>query len=356
VIERRSEFLDYRFSISKKYINVLTYAAALFNILLVVPDIALIGDASARMGVVIIRSVYSVMLAIVGFNSKRINSFKTFSVIVSFLEIMALWILLFVFSRYEQPDLLIQAMGLIVIIIVFFLIPNQWRYLLFISVFGTVTFLTCAYIYVNPLILSDFIATAVYVSATVFLCALSAKNSEVHQANEFSSKRELEHLSTTDFLTHAANRYKLEEAAGRWMAYCRRQDLPLTLVFIDVDDLKIVNDRFGHSIGDCVLSELSKLFQNQLRSTDILARWGGDEFVMLLPNVSLENATALTERVEASIKEQTFVDGFCVTCSFGVVEMKENSDFETLICEADKLMYERKLKGKNKEQYEMNLP
>lgn len=356
MIDGRSEFFDYKLSISKKYINVLTFAAALFNILLLIPDLALIDDASSKIGIAIIRSVYSVMLVIVGLNSKRISTFKTFSVIVSFLEIMALWILLFVFCRYGQPNLLIQAMGLIVLIIVFFLIPNQWRYLLFISVFGTIMFFTCAYISVKPLVLSDFIATAVYVSVTVFLCALAAKNSEIHQANEFSSKRELEHLSTTDFLTHAANRYKLEEAAGRWMAFCRRQDLPLALVFIDVDDLKVVNDRFGHSIGDCVLSELAKLFQSQLRSTDILARWGGDEFVMLLPNVSLENAIALTERVDASIKEQTFIDGFNVTCSFGVVEMKDNSDFEMLICQADKLMYERKLQSKNKEQYELNLP
>ena len=217
-------------------------------------------------------------------------------------------------------------------------------------------FLTCAYIYVKPFILSDYLATAVYVSVTVFLCALSAKNSEIHQTNEFVSKRELEHISTTDFLTRAANRYKLEEAAGRWMAYCRRHGLPLTLIFVDVDDLKIVNDRFGHSIGDCVLYELAKLFQSQLRSTDILARWGGDEFVILLPNIPLEGAIALTDRVDASIKEQTFIDGFNVSCSFGVVEMNDSTDFETLICQADKLMYERKAHGKIKEQYEMNLP
>lgn len=352
----RSEYYNYKLSVSKKYIRILLFAAAFFNIMLLLPDLALIENASARISIIIIRLVYSVILSIVGFSSKRISSFRTFSVIVSFLEILALWIFLFVFSRYVQPNLLIQAMGLMVLIIVFFLIPNQWKYLLFISVLGTVMFLTCAYIYVNLFVLSDFVATAVYLAVTVFLCALSAKNSETHQLNEFTSKLELERLSTTDFLTHAANRYKLEETAARWMAFCRRQGLPLTLVFIDVDDLKIVNDRFGHSIGDCVLSDLAKLFQAQLRSTDILARWGGDEFVLLLPNINLDDAIALTERIDASMKEQTFIDGFNVTCSFGVVEMKGSSDFESLICQADKLMYERKMQSKNKGQYELNMP
>ncbi|NCB73614.1 MAG: GGDEF domain-containing protein [Clostridia bacterium] len=351
-----SEYYNYKLSVSKKYIRILLLAAALFNIMLLLPDLALIDNTSTKISITIIRSVYSVILFIVGFSSNRIKSFNTFSVIISFLEIIALWIFLYVFSRYVRPNLLIQAMGLMILIIVFFLIPNQWKYLLIISVLGTVMFLTCAYIYVEPFALSDFIATAVYISVTVFLCALSARNSEIHQSNEFSSKLELERLSTTDFLTHAANRYKLEETAARWIAFCRRQGLPLTLVFIDVDDLKIVNDRFGHSIGDCVLYDLAKLFQAQLRSTDILARWGGDEFVMLLPNVTLENAMALTERIDITMKEQTFIDGFNVTCSFGVVEMNDSTDFETLICQADKLMYERKVQSKNKEQYELNLP
>lgn len=131
------------------------------------------------------------------------------------------------------------------------------------------------------------------------------------------------------------------------MAFCRRQGLPLSIVFFDIDNMKNINDSYGHAIGDFVLTTLTKLVKNQLRGSDSLARWGGDEFVILLPSVTLANATALTERIGNRIQEYTFIEGYCVTCSFGVVEMKAGSDFETMVSQADKLMYDSKKHGKN---------
>jgi len=178
-------------------------------------------------------------------------------------------------------------------------------------------------------------------------CAIFSKNSEVHQFREFLAKRELERISSTDYLTNTANRFKIEEEAEIWIDFCRRQGLPLSLVFFDVDNLKKINDCYGHVTGDSILTNLVKLIKNQLRSSDVLARWGGDEFVILLPNASLENAATFTERIRNSIEQAALVKGISTTCSFGIAEMKDGSDFQSLICEADKLMYEGKENGKN---------
>jgi diguanylate cyclase (GGDEF)-like protein len=196
----------------------------------------------------------------------------------------------------------------------------------------------------------EFGAAAVYILLVIVICSASAYMAELYQYREYMAKTRLEELSSTDYLTQAANRFKLEKEAGKWMDFCRRQKLPLTVVFLDVDNMKCINDHFGHSAGDSVLMSLSRLIQAQLRSSDILARWGGDEFILLLPNATLIDAINLTERLRKLVKGFTFLDGIHTTCSFGVAEMKGETDFKELVRAADKRMYRGKELGKDRVQ------
>ncbi|MBA4348051.1 MAG: hypothetical protein C0413_04285 [Clostridiales bacterium] len=127
-----------------------------------------------------------------------------------------------------------------------------------------------------------------------------------------------------------------------------KQKLPLCLVFVDVDDLKRINDRYGHVIGDIALKEIATLMKKQLRNSDTIARWGGDEFVLLLPNVTLRNALLLLDRVKTAVNQLVIEGIVTVSCSFGVVQMGPESTYSEMLSQADALMYQAKRNGKGR--------
>lgn len=207
---QRSFYFDYKLSVSQNYINILVLVSGLVNLFLLVPDLAFIESAPTRIAITIIRIVFSAILFVVGFKIKSIRTFKTFSIVLSLSEILALAIFLFVFSCYSQPNFLIQTMGIITIIIITFLLPNRWIYMLIIALSGSIGFFVCSSIYIETIDKTEYMAAISYVAIAIFLCALSARNAERHQFREFTARTELERLSTTDFLTDTSNRYKLK--------------------------------------------------------------------------------------------------------------------------------------------------
>ena len=307
----------------------------------------MIENPEHRILVACIRAVYSGLVILIGIKVKSIRSFRLFSASVTVCEALALAIYIFVMLQYEQFDFLIQAFGLIIFILAIFLVPNRNAFSVILSMAGTAAFFICSHLRQPSIASVKFWAAMVYIPAAIVLCAVFASSTERHQFREFIAKSRLEHMSSTDFLTDTANRFRLEEEAGRWMDFCRRQGMPLSLAFVDVDNLKGVNDRYGHAVGDTILVNLAKLFQRQLRSSDTLARWGGDEFVLLLPNTALTSAVTLMERMKASVDEQSFVANIKITWSCGIVEMEAGDSFQTILCKADALMYEGKHSGKD---------
>lgn len=338
----------YKLKIARNYIYVLAILASVFSVLSIICDINCIEDQSTRLVIAVVRYTYSVLLIFVSGWLTRLKSFETYSIVVSLLELLSLAISVYILSKYELSNFLIQSMGLIATILIIFLVPNRRGYQLALALIAAVSF----YCY-NLLTLLDMptnnelLASVSYTLITIVLCTVSAFHNEKNQLGEFISKTRLEQMSTTDFLTNTANRFRLEEEADRWMNFCRRQKLPLCLVFVDVDNLKQINDTFGHTTGDLVLVTLSALMQKQLRNSDTISRWGGDEFVLLLPNVSLKNAVALLERLKETVLKTDFGAGINVTCSYGLVEMKHESSFQSMLREADTLMYTGKRGGKD---------
>lgn len=131
-------------------------------------------------------------------------------------------------------------------------------------------------------------------------------------------KSQLRELATTDFLTGAANRRHFVAVLETEAKKSLRHQHQLTVILLDVDYFKQVNDAFGHEIGDRILTGVSQLIQAQLRKTDVFARYGGEEFAILLPNTSLEGARALSEKCRRALQEHVFPDIGRVTASFGV--------------------------------------
>ncbi|MDD4796563.1 MAG: GGDEF domain-containing protein [Eubacteriales bacterium] len=343
----QAAYQAYKLCSFQKYVHIMILVIALFNLLLLVPDLILTDDLVHRTSIVLLRAFFSLFLLAIAWVIRRVKTLYIFSILVTICELVGVIIFLLVFTLYDRPDFLIQTLGMITIILIFFLLPNQWEYKLLAAVPGAIGFFLCAALFLEHVDTMQYGASVTYMAAIILLSALSARNREKHQRGEFISKHRLERLSSTDYLTNAANRYKMEEEADRWLKFCHRQNLPLALVFIDVDDLKAVNDRHGHSGGDALLVNLAGIIRSQSRETDILARWGGDEFLLLLPNITLENAGRLCRRIQKAIEDTPLVSDMPVTCSFGVVPMKESSTFGSLVQEADALMYTGKNTGKN---------
>jgi diguanylate cyclase (GGDEF)-like protein len=294
----------------------------------------------------------ALFLAGIAIHVLKLKRFKQISILVTVGEAVALANYLLIMPLYDNFSFMIQAMGIIAFILVIFLIPNRMLYVILLSVLGPAGFFIRAKAVSQTIDPNEFWASVVYILLAVVLCAVFATTTQRNQYREYVAKSKLEHLSSTDFLTETANRFRLEEEAVRWMEFCRRQDMPLSMAFIDVDNLKRINDRYGHAAGDAALIDLARAFQHQMRGSDTLARWGGDEFVLLLPNTSLEKAVGFMQRIKGSAAGTETTTRVSITWSCGIVQMRPGAGFHTLLSEADALMYDGKHKGKDAICYE----
>jgi diguanylate cyclase (GGDEF)-like protein len=175
--------------------------------------------------------------------------------------------------------------------------------------------------------------------------ALEERHQDLLRANEV-----LEQLSITDGLTHLHNHRHFHDQFAREVKRFERSRQPLCLMLIDVDDFKLLNDRYGHAAGDRVLAVAAQLMNGQVRESDYLARYGGEEFAMLLPQTPLQGAIALAEKIRTVLSQHSFAlpeseQRVRVTVSVGVAEHAATAD-ETFDA-ADRALYEAKGAGKD---------
>ncbi len=154
-----------------------------------------------------------------------------------------------------------------------------------------------------------------------------------------------------DELTHIFNRAYFNEEFPKEIARHKRENTPLSYLIFDIDLFKNVNDTYGHEVGDVVLVELAALVQVHTRVTDTFARWGGEEFVEILPNTSLLNAVQVAQTLKEIIENHSFSHNLKVTCSFGVSEFKQNDTVKDLMRRADNALYRAKENGRNRVEY-----
>lgn len=154
----------------------------------------------------------------------------------------------------------------------------------------------------------------------------------------------------TDALTGMANRRKFDQELVRRFAQWKRSATPLSLVLVDIDNFKKVNDVHGHVAGDAVLHQIAQVLLENVRAHDLVARYGGEEFAMILPGTTLEEAKPVAERIRGSIAEHGFQFGDSqtnVTVSAGLAEAMLTNDSEVLVTRADTALYSAKDAGRN---------
>jgi len=162
------------------------------------------------------------------------------------------------------------------------------------------------------------------------------------------TQEELEALSTTDQLTSLANRRKLEECLEHKLKEANR-GLQFSIIMLDIDRFKTINDTYGHEVGDRVLVQLSQTMHQEMRGSDIVGRWGGEEFLLILPETPLQGALVLAEELREKIATLTFETyPHTVTISLGVATYRAQDTSNTLLHRADTALYKAKNSGRNK--------
>jgi diguanylate cyclase (GGDEF)-like protein len=154
-----------------------------------------------------------------------------------------------------------------------------------------------------------------------------------------------------DVLTRLNNRRGFLELAEAPYRTAARHQRPLAVIVLDIDDFKAINDQYGHALGDAVLRDLGQTLLATSRRSDVLGRWGGEEFVLLLPETSLDEAEELAERLRQRVRERVIVhEGtrLQVTASFGVAGLGPDQELESLLEAADRAMYAAKMAGRNR--------
>lgn len=157
----------------------------------------------------------------------------------------------------------------------------------------------------------------------------------------------MQKLSITDQLTGIANRLHFSMIYEHALNVARRENKPLSIIFFDIDHFKLVNDQHGHLTGDAVLKQVASLVKQKIRKSDIIARWGGEEFILLLPDTSIEETVQVAETLRSAIENEPFESIEKMTCSFGAATLGENESSEELLKRVDELLYEAKEKGRN---------
>lgn len=172
--------------------------------------------------------------------------------------------------------------------------------------------------------------------------------------SEISSKTsKLEKQTYIDFLTNAKNRKAYKEKMEELLSLFKRYQTPFSIAIFDIDDFKYINDNYGHRVGDNVLIDIVKLVQSDIRENDFLYRIGGEEFTILFPQTSLENAKIVVLKIRESIeKNLNTVADKTITASFGLVEVMPDENEDHLYKRVDKLLYESKENGKNRVSYQ----
>lgn len=169
---------------------------------------------------------------------------------------------------------------------------------------------------------------------------------EAHAELVLKSK-ELEALSVTDKLTGLYNRLKLDETLLNEEQRVLRYKSRLSIILMDIDHFKRINDKLGHQAGDKVLQEVSKTIRDNVRKTDIVGRWGGEEFLIICPETGLDGVYTIAAKIREKLMEWNQEKGISATASFGVAQLAKDENSADLIRKADRALYQAKECGRN---------
>ncbi|PLX33931.1 MAG: hypothetical protein C0604_02630 [Clostridiales bacterium] len=319
---------------------------AFMNFLFILPDYFTLANTELFVKVIFYRCVFFIGFLIFyrwfDYSDNYADYFKG----LTLMELFAISSFLHIYWIYQPVNFLIQTMGLFLAMVVLVTIHNRWIYVLIVKIFMITGFLAITLIGEKEPDVSIVLAVTIYSVLTASFLLFRDYEINVYKRRQYERSMALEEISMKDFLTGALNRgafeNELEKALERW----QRHGSVFSIVMFDVDDFKTVNDTHGHMEGDLVLKELSEMVIKETRKIDVFARWGGEEFVMILPETDTATTLKFVERLRTKIKGSSF-GKVNITCSFGVTQIREGDTRESIFSRMDKYLYLCKRRGKD---------
>ena len=165
---------------------------------------------------------------------------------------------------------------------------------------------------------------------------------------DITDKKRLEEISITDPLTNVYNRLYLDKSYAYEVQRAKRYNNSFSIILVDIDHFKEINDTYGHNVGDNVLKEIAAILKENIRQTDKLGRWGGEEFLIICPQTNYENARIIAENLRTIFCNHKFSSIENLTCSFDVSMYDINAKHDETFIKADKALYIAKNEGRNK--------
>ena len=194
-------------------------------------------------------------------------------------------------------------------------------------------------LFIGKIIIPFILLLAIFIYFNFKLKKEITKRKEIEQ--------QLSELANKDSLTNIFNRRKIEELCELELLRTKRYKSDLSIIFFDINSFKIINDTLGHLLGDEVLVKISNIIEKSIRSIDAIGRWGGDEFLIILPETNLSQCKNIVSHLEKQLNELEFSKTIKVTCSFGIAAYEENDTLDSLLKKADESMYQQKSHHKN---------
>ncbi len=342
------EFFNVEIGSSLKYVRTILIMAGTLFLLFLIPDYFMIENKQIFYKILLTRSVFFILVLLF---SRRIQYFKNcYSLVywITAFEILASVSFLFICYSYETPTFLLQSFGVVLIMLIVFWVPNRWINMVLVSA-GLITgfFVFSIFHFRETITSTEISAAAFYVLLIAIMSSIFSCKINYFKRLQYLHCKQLLELSATDPLTGVYNRVKFDKEFKRWVAISNRYHTPLSLIIFDLDDLKRINDSYGHLVGDQILIVVTRIIRNAIRETDLLARWGGDEFMLLLANTKEQEAVQLAQRIRKLIAGHKFGEVGHVSGSFGVAMLAGNEDFKSFFCRADQALYLAKKAGKN---------
>lgn len=247
--------------------------------------------------------------------------------------------------HFAPVDLVFEVLDLVLITYGLFLIPNRWITNVCTSALLSVIFLVLTPFTIPTMTIGTKVPLILYLVAQVFLLALLIYRNQTQKRRNYLQHLQLETLAKTDVLTKAFNRV----ACDMYLEQMCASQCDFSLIMVDLDDFKEINDTCGHLTGDNVIVKTVEIIKTNVGQDDIVARWGGEEFIIIQPSVSLDRAAETAKRIISHLSTIEFSSTIGkVTASFGATAFIKGDDTNSIINRADQLLYQAKQQGKNK--------
>lgn len=341
------DFFEHEIKSVMKYMKPILLIFGGLYLLFMVPDYFLIKDDRIFKIILINRIFILILVILLHLKLKKEKRHTNLPYWFTAYEIVVSLSFLLNFYNYDSPNFFMLSWGVMIIVLTIFLVPNKWKYTIFTSVLVSISFFLLSLNSFESIKISEFSASVVYMTLVIVLSSIYSYSMNYNKRMQYLSNRKLIKMSVTDTLTGIYNRAKFNHELVRWIELSKMYKSHLSLVIFDIDDFKKINDSHGHLAGDKVLVDAVKIVTNNMRKSDVFARWGGEEFVILLPNTEIQDAMEMTERLRVLISEYVFDGVGHVSCSFGVVSLKEEDNVDTFLHRADQRLYLAKGAGKN---------